>query len=60
MQRGDRHIGKVPERFRTSEVLRAELSRLQNSLQTAVAQEDFESAASLRDQISTLKAQLPT
>jgi protein arginine kinase activator len=58
MHPGDRHVGKMPERFRAVEMRRAELLRLQQQLDEAVETEDFEAAARLRDDINSLKAQL--
>ena len=51
MHRGDRHVGKVPEREGLRVRMSAELARLRGLLDAAVNQENFEDAAKLRDQI---------
>lgn len=67
MHRGTTHTGKFPNEF-TGElpaegainlsVLKTELEKLQKSLNQAVASEEYERAAILRDKISDLKQQL--
>lgn len=67
MHRGTTHTGKFPNEF-TGElpaegainlsVLKNELEKLQTSLNQAVANEEYERAAILRDKISDLKQQL--
>lgn len=58
MHRSDQHIGKVPasegERVRAS----AELTHLQQLLDKAIAGENYEEAAKLRDRIQGLRARL--
>lgn len=60
MHHSEQHIGKVP----SSEGKRAQYTRqlaiLQEKLGTAVLQEQFEEAATLRDQIKTLNASMET
>lgn len=51
MHRNDRHIGKVPKSERVRMDATRELSRLQKELQEAIAKENYESAAALRDRI---------
>jgi protein arginine kinase activator len=50
MHKGSRHVGKVPAAERVS----AEIAALQQAMQRAVAAEDFEEAARLRDRIKDL------
>lgn len=52
MHKGDHHVGKVP----VAEQLTKELSTLQLSLDSAVALQDFEGAALLRDRITDLRS----
>ena len=67
MHRGTTHTGKIPGEYygpapEKGEInfaaLRKELEKLQNSLNAAVASEEFERAAILRDKINELKEQL--
>jgi protein arginine kinase activator len=48
---GTHHVGKVPRRAGASEQKQVQLLRLRKTLSVAVANEDFETAAKLRDQI---------
>jgi len=55
-QRGNlKHIGKVPSRVPEDTRRQLELMRLQKQLDEAVKQEDYETAAHLRDEIERLK-----
>jgi protein arginine kinase activator len=58
MHHSDRHSGKRPSRLSKKVVAEEELLRLQAELAVAVAQENFEDAAELRDQISQWKETL--
>jgi protein arginine kinase activator len=51
MHKGTRHIGKVPVALRQSREISTRLEALQKKLSQAIAAEDFETAASLRDEI---------
>jgi protein arginine kinase activator len=51
LQRGFQHVGKVP----VSEQALVEMATLQRQLDAAIAAQDFELAATLRDQIKALK-----
>lgn len=51
-----RHGGKAPGRAMTSPNARATIHRLQEELQRAVAREDFERAAELRDRIRAIES----
>jgi protein arginine kinase activator len=52
MQKGARHVGKTP----SGETASAEVAALQQALEKAVAAQDFEEAAQLRDRIRALQA----
>lgn len=51
------HIGKVPRRAGASEHRQAQLLRMRKQLEEAVAQEDYEEAARIRDTIRTMEDQ---
>ena len=51
MHRGERHIGKIPEKEGLRVRVSAELARLRKDLDEAVNEENFEEAARLRDKI---------
>ena len=51
------HIGRTPKRYRAKNQKRAELEGLKKELQNAIATEEFEKAATLRDKIKTLEAE---
>lgn len=48
------HVGKVPPRLRRYRALFIERERILRNLEVAVEEEDYESAAELRDQLSNL------
>ncbi len=50
-----RHVGKVPGRVNGEQQRRRELERLRRELQEAVAREEYERAAALRDRIRALE-----
>ena len=56
MHKGTKHVGKVPLALRQSRDLTERLKTLQKRLDKAVTSEDFEEAASLRDEIKVTKA----
>jgi protein arginine kinase activator len=58
MHKGVKHVGKVPVALRQSRDLNDRLKHLQKKLDKAVTSEDYEEAASLRDEIKTTKEQL--
>lgn len=58
MHKGTRHVGKVPVAFRQSKDLAEQLRQLQKKLEKAIAEEDFESAATLRDELKVVRAQI--
>ncbi len=49
-----RHTGRIPERLRRTLASGEEMAKLEAELATAVAAEDYESAARLRDRIKSL------
>lgn len=55
MHRGTRHTGKAPQSLVQTRALADKLKSLNKSLEKAVAEEDFERAAKLRDEIRVLK-----
>ena len=50
-----RHVGKVPKRLPVDTRRQTELIKLRQEIQQAVAIEDYERAAQLRDQIDSLE-----
>ncbi len=60
MHHADRHIGKRPSRLSKSVLMEEALFRLQEELVRAVAEENFEEAARLRDEISKHQETLST
>ena len=58
MHKGIKHLGKVPAALRQGRDLSERLKHLQKKLDRAVTSEDFEQAASLRDEIKSTKEQL--
>ena len=58
MHKGTKHIGKVPTSQRQSRDLTDRLKTLNKRLEKAIATEDFEQAALLRDEIKATKAQI--
>jgi protein arginine kinase activator len=58
MHKGTRHAGKVPLALQQTRDLSDRLKLLQKKLAEAVAQENFEQAASLRDEIRQMTARL--
>lgn len=56
MHKGIRHIGKVPQSIQQNRDLSERLKALRKKLDKAVADEDFEQAASLRDEIKQLSS----
>lgn len=58
MHRADHHTGKIPARESERVRASAELADLQKDMEEAVATENFEQAARLRDQIQNCRARL--
>ena len=57
MHKGTAHTGKVPARIARARKLNERLKTLQEDLQKAVRDENYEGAASLRDQIRKISTQ---
>jgi len=58
MHKGTKHVGKVPQALKRSQDLSERLKMLQKKLEKAVADEEFETAVQLRDEINQLKSRL--
>ncbi len=58
MHKGTKHIGKIPQVMKRSQDLSDRLRLLQKKLEKAVADEDFESAVQLRDEINQVKSRI--
>ena len=54
MHKGTRHIGKAPEALRATRDSVDRLKSLQKKLAKAVGEEDYETAAAVRDEIKTM------
>ena len=60
MHKGTEHIGKLPQRAHRAMELNDRMRTLAENLRKAVAEENYETAASLRDQIKQLEHELAT
>lgn len=58
MHKGTRHVGKVPQAFKLSQDLADKLKSLQSTLDKSVGEEDFETAARIRDEINQIKSKI--
>jgi protein arginine kinase activator len=58
MHKGTEHVGKLPHRAHRVVALGDRMRSLTENLQKAVAEENYESAASLRDQIKQLEHEI--
>jgi protein arginine kinase activator len=58
MHKGTAHVGKLPQRAQRTIELNDRMRTLTESLEKAVAEENYETAASLRDQIKQLEHEL--
>src|SRR3954447_17552150 len=58
MHKGTEHVGKLPQRAHRALELSDRMRSLTTDLQKAVAEENYETAASLRDQIKQLETEL--
>lgn len=58
MHKGTRHVGKVPQAQKQTRDYSAQLKALHQQLDQAIAAENFEQAAVLRDEIKVAKHQL--
>jgi protein arginine kinase activator len=57
MHKGTEHVGKVPTRMQKSMEREQQIKDLHRTLRKAVADEDYESAAKLRDEIRSLEVE---
>jgi len=60
MHKSTHHVGKAPESLRSARDLNDRLKTLQKKLTRAIESEDFEAAATLRDEIKQLGHRVPT
>jgi protein arginine kinase activator len=58
MHKGTKHVGKSPVSFKATLDLSDKLQSLQNKLDKAVTEENFETAAQLRDEINLVKSKI--
>jgi protein-arginine kinase activator protein McsA len=58
MHKGIRHMGKVPHALQQTRDLSDRLGQLQKKLAKAIAAEDFEAAAGLRDEMKQITGKL--
>jgi protein arginine kinase activator len=58
MHKGTEHVGKIPERAQRAMALNNRMRALTENLRKAVADENYETAASLRDQIRQIESEL--
>ena len=58
MHKGTEHVGKLPQRAQRTVALSHRMRTLTEDLQKAVADENYETAASLRDEIKQLESEL--
>lgn len=58
MHRASQHTGKIPQRESARVMASAELATLQQNMEKAIAAENFEEAARLRDSIQACRARL--
>jgi protein arginine kinase activator len=58
MHKGTRHAGKVPQSLQHNKDVTEKLNGLQKRLESAIAEEDFEQAALLRDEIKQARDKL--
>ena len=60
MHKGTEHVGKLPQRAHRTIELSDRMRALTESLEKAVAEENYETAATLRDQIKQLEHEMAT
>jgi protein arginine kinase activator len=58
MHKGTRHVGKTPQSFKQTQDLSDKLKALQKKLEKAISEEDFENAATIRDELKVVRAQM--
>jgi len=57
MHHSTQHVGKIPAREGLQTRIKSQIARLQKDLEAAVAREDYEKAAQIRDQVSDIRQQ---
>jgi protein arginine kinase activator len=57
MHKGTSHVGKVPARLYRTLARSGRLNELRRNLDEAVSKEDYESAATIRDEIRELESE---
>ena len=55
MHHSRQHVGKIPARQGVEARITAQIASLQKDIETAIAKEEYEVAANLRDKIRALK-----
>lgn len=58
MHKGTRHVGKTPRALQSEQELTTKLKTLQKKLEKAIADENFEGAAQIRDEIKQAKSKI--
>lgn len=58
MHKGTKHRGKIPARLFRNMMLSDRLNELRRNLEEAVSKEDYESAATIRDEIRNLESEV--
>ncbi len=58
MHKGTKHVGKIPHALKQTQDLSEKLETLQKKLEKAVADEDFEAAARLRDELKQTRGKV--
>lgn len=59
MHHSAQHVGKIPARQGGKARIAAQIAALQKDIETAIAKEQYEMAANLRDKIKALKESIP-
>ena len=57
MHHSTQHVGKIPAREGVQTRIKSQIARLQKELESAVAREEYEKAAQIRDQINETRSQ---
>lgn len=60
MHKGTKHLGKIPEHLKKHIALQTELAKQKAALDEAIAHENYEDAAKIRDLIESLEAEMVT
>jgi protein arginine kinase activator len=60
MHHSRQHVGKIPARQGNAARITAQIAALQKDIETAIAKEEYEVAANLRDKIRSLKEGFPS